>query len=252
MSIFTTFRSAKSAVAVPMICYSLAVLSFLCSYLWSIELESKGYFTIRQRYHVSYFEGEGALTTILAMKLIGVFFVLVTVYYAISSAKFIREYNGPYDIERPFSARNIFNFLIKFEYRKTIEEFDPKISFKFLYFVFWIVLVTLIYYYLQLDSVIAFIFISLPFLVITLFLPLFFIDAYVLNKTDSQRSTKKLSKAKIMLGICWFLVWILGFAILFSIIDPWKVVGAGIIAFPIILSIFLLPLIPLLKNGKET
>ena len=259
MSIFATFKSKMSAVVTPMIYYSLAVCSFICAHYWALELESKGYFSLRIRYHTSYFEGDGALSTILAMKFIGLFLFLACVYYTISAAKFIREYKGPFKNDKKIEFNDTIKEFKTFQYAKFFSYITDKLfSFlndifflKFCYVIFWLISVSLIYYYLRLDSVFIFILMSLPFLILTLFLPLSLLDILIDKKGDIRNALKKPSKIKAAFVIFWMSCWVIALAILFTTIDPYTIILVGIVFSPIILLLFFLPLITLLGSSKK-
>ena len=259
MSILASFKSIKSAVTTPMICYSLVVWSFVCVHLWTSELKAKGYFSIRVRYHTSYFEGDGALTTILAMKLIGAFIFLACVYYTISGVKFIREYRETFENKKQLEFENVIKFFKTFEYSKLFSHLKNKIfsclkdifSLKFCYIIFWLISVFLIYNYLRLDSIFVFVLMTLPFLIITLFLPITVLDILIYKTDESKKFLKRPSIIKLVIAIIWISFWAIGLSILFTIIDPYMIIVAGIISSPIILLLFLLPLIPLLGSSKK-
>jgi hypothetical protein len=93
-----------------------------------------------------------------------------------SAVKFLNEHREPINYQK------IFNSFAKI-----------KLSFKSYYIIVWALSVIFVYHYLKLDSIIAFVFLSLPILIITLFLPLALIDVWV----KKQRKSKGTDKNKV-------------------------------------------------------
>ena len=104
MSFFVSFKSRIKVVKTLSIYYLLTIWSFFCVQSWESDLESKGYFIITWRWHYSTYEGDGAVSTIFAMKVIGGIFLLVSLYYSASAIKFLYGYREPINYDKIFDS----------------------------------------------------------------------------------------------------------------------------------------------------
>ena len=162
MSFLVSFKSGMKVVKTLSICYLLTIWSFICVYSWTSHLESKGYFIISWRGLYTTYRGDGAISTILAMKAIAWILLIVSLYYSAGAIKFLYGYREP------------------IKYEKILNSFKRlKRSLKTYYVISWSIAVILVYNYFKLDSIVAFVFLTLPILIITLFFPLALIDVWI-------------------------------------------------------------------------
>lgn len=164
MNIFHVFESRSSVLKTLFIYYALTVWCFYCEYSWVSSYKANGQFIVRYRGHFSIFEGDGAISTIYGMKFLACFFLVISFYYTISTVIYLFKDRKNDKIDK-----------------KNFSDKDSKYEIKLLYFLFWSILVVSLYNYFALDSIIAFVFLTLPVLILTLFLPLFALDIW-LNK----------------------------------------------------------------------
>lgn len=90
-----------------------------------------------------------------------------------------------------------------------------------------------------------------PLIVITLLLPLLLINNYFDNKKYGKKKKIHLSGKEKHLLFSWIAIWFLGILFSYRIFGADTVIGLGIIIFPIMLVVFLVPIFLLFQNQSK-
>lgn len=88
---FYNFKTRKEIRSTLLIIYAFTAWFYWIVYSCSTEYNELGYFLLSQRGHISKFEGQGAITTILFSKYITSLFLIISTYYTISAIVSIRK-----------------------------------------------------------------------------------------------------------------------------------------------------------------
>jgi hypothetical protein len=90
-----------------------------------------------------------------------------------------------------------------------------------------------------------------PLVVITLLLPLLLINNYFDNKKYGKKKKIHLNGKEKYLLFSWIAIWFLGILVSYRIFGADPVIGIGIIIFPIMLVVFLVPIFLLFQNQPK-